>query len=106
MRRVRRVEALVPAAAVVVFLLVFGVLGGVDDPARPARWIGAGVITAPAVMAYAHRWAAAWAAIFCALVWTSLSSAYVAVLVVWAYAGVAVLVAQRDRPPPADPVPH
>ena len=64
------------------------------------------MIAAPAVMAYAHRWAAAWAAIFGALVWTSLSSAYVAVLVVWAYAGIAVLVAQRDRPPPAEPVPY
>ena len=37
-----RLEALVPAAAVVVFLPVFGVLGGADDPARPARWTAPG----------------------------------------------------------------
>jgi hypothetical protein len=102
----RRAEGLVPVTGLVVFLLVYGLFGGAQDPSPPARWVGAGVLLAPALMAYAHRWAAAWAAIFCALVWTSLSGPYVAVAVVWAYAGVAVLVAQRDRPHPGETVPH
>jgi hypothetical protein len=106
MGRVLRAEGLVPATGLAVFLLVFGLFGGAQDPAPPAPWVGAGVMLAPALMAYAHRWAAAWAAIFCALVWTSLSGPYAAIAVVWAYAGVAVLVAQRDRPQPGEAVPH
>ena len=106
MRRLLRVDVLVPATGVAVFLLIFGMFGGADDPAPPARWVGAGVMLAPALMVYAHRRAAACAAIFCALLWTSLSGPYVAILIVWAYAAVAVLVARLDRPPPATPVPH
>jgi hypothetical protein len=102
----RRAEGLVPVTGLVVFLLVHGLFGGAQDPSPSARWVGAGVMLAPALMAYAHRWAAAWAAIFCALVWTSLSGPYIAVAVVWAYAGVAVVVAQRDRPHPGEAVPH
>jgi len=96
----------VPATGTAVFLLIFGVFGGSDDPAPAARWVGAGVMLAPALMVYAHRWAAACAAIFCALLWTSLSGPYVAMLVAWAYAAVAVHVARLDRPLPATPVPH
>ena len=106
MRRLPRLEALVPATGAAVFLLIFGVFGGADDPAPPARWVGAGVMLAPALMVYAHRRAAACAAIFCALLWTSLSGPYVAIVVAWAYAAVALLVARRDRPPPAAPGPH
>jgi hypothetical protein len=106
MGRVLRAEGLVPATGLAVFLLVFGLFGGAQDPAPPARWVGAGLLLAPALMAYAHRWAAAWAAIFCALAWTSLSGPYVAVAVVWAYAAISVIVAQRDRPPAGEPVPR
>jgi hypothetical protein len=102
----RRAEGLVPATGLVVFLLVHGLFGGAQDPNPPARWVGAGVMLAPALMAYVHRWAAAWAAIFCALVWTSLSGPYVAIAVVWAYASVAVVIAQRDRPHAGEAVPH
>jgi len=106
MGRLLRAEGLVPATGVAVFLLVFGLFGGAQDPAPQARWVGTGLLLAPALMAYAHRWAAAWASIFCALAWTSLSGPYVAVAVVWAYAAVSVLVAQRDRPHPGEPVPR
>ena len=106
MGRLLRAEGLVPAAGLAVFLLVFGLLGGAQDPAPGARWVGAGLLLAPALMAYAHRWAAAWASIFCALAWTSLSGPYAAVAVVWAYAAISVLVAQGDRPHPGEPVPR
>jgi len=106
MGRLLRAEALVPATGLAAFLLVFGLFGGAQDPGPLARWIGAGLLLAPALMAYAHRWAAAWASIFCALAWTSLSGRYVAVAVVWAYAAISVLVAQRDRPHPGEPVPR
>lgn len=106
MGRLLRAEGLVPATGLAVFLLVFGLFGGAQDPAPPARWVGAGLLLAPALMAYAHRWAAAWASIFCALAWTSLSGPYVAVAVVWAYAAISVIIAQRDRPHPGEPVPH
>jgi hypothetical protein len=106
MGRVVRAEGLVAATGLAVFLLVFGLFGGAQDPDPPAKWIGAGLLLAPAFMAYAHRWAAAWATIFGALAWTSLSGPYVAVAVVWAYAAVAVMVAQRDRPHPGEPVPR
>jgi hypothetical protein len=106
MGRLLRAEALVPASGLAAFLLVFGLFGGAQDPAPPARWVGAGLLLAPALMAYAHRWAAAWAGIFCALAWTSLSGPYVAVAVVWAYAAIGVIVAQLDRPHPGEPVPR
>jgi hypothetical protein len=106
MRWVRRAETGVAAAGAVAFLLLYGLLGGAHDPAPPAPWVGAGVLLAPALMTYAHRWAAAWAAIFGALVWSSLSGPYAGIAVAWAYAGVAVLIAQRDRPPPGEPVPR
>jgi hypothetical protein len=106
MGRVLRAEGLVPATGLAVFLLVFGLFGGAQDPDPPARWVGAGLLLAPALMAYAHRWAAAWASIFCALAWTSLSGPYVAVAVVWAYAAITVMIAQLDRPRPGEPVPR
>ncbi len=106
MGRVLRAEGLVPVTGLAVFLLLFGVFGGAQDPAPPARWVGAGVLLAPALMAYVHRWATAWAAIFGALVWTSLSGPYAAIAVVWAWVGLTVLVAQSDRPHPEEPVPH
>jgi hypothetical protein len=104
MGRVLRAEGIVAATGLAVFLLIFGLFGGAQDPAPPAKWVGAGLLLAPALMAYAHRWAAAWAAIFCALAWTSLSGPYAAVAVVWAYAAISVMIAQRDRPHPGEPV--
>nr|WP_296065938.1 hypothetical protein [uncultured Actinoplanes sp.] len=106
MRRVLRGEGLVPAAGVIVFLLVFGRFGGVADPAPEARWIGLGVLLAPAAMAYVHRWAAAWAAVLGAVVWTPLGTTFATVAAVWAYATVAAAVAHRDRPPKAEPLPR
>ncbi|MFI6072688.1 hypothetical protein ACIA5C_13970 [Actinoplanes sp. NPDC051343] len=106
MGRLLRAEGLVPATGLAVFLMIFGLFGGAQDPAPQALWVGTGLLLAPAGMVYAHRWAAAWAGIFCALAWTSLSGPYVAVAVVWAYAAISVLIAQRDRPHPAEPVPR
>ncbi|GAA0472140.1 hypothetical protein Ade02nite_51750 [Paractinoplanes deccanensis] len=106
MRVLLRVESVVAAAALTAFLLLFGILGGVSDPAPAARWLALGVLVAPALMAYAHKPAAAWAALLGAVLWTPLATGYAAVLVVWAYAGVCVLVARRERPPAALPVPH
>jgi hypothetical protein len=106
MRVLLRVESLVPAAGMVTFLLLFGVLGGVSDPAPAARWLGLGVLLAPAVMVYAHKPAAAWGALLGAVLWTPLATGYTAILIVWAYALVGVMIAQRERPPAALPVPH
>jgi hypothetical protein len=106
MGRLLRAEGLVPATGLAVFLMIFGLFGGAQDPAPQALWVGTGLLLAPAGMVYAHRWAAAWAGIFCALAWTSLSGPYVAVAVVWAYAAISVLIAQRDRPHPGEPVPR
>jgi len=106
MRRLLRVEGLVPAAAVLAFLLIFGRFGGAADPAAEAPWIGLGALLAPAVMAYVHRWAAAWAAVLGAVLWTPLAAGSGTVLAVWAYALVALAVAGRDRPARPEPVPH
>ena len=106
MRLLLRVEGLVPAAGTVAFLLIFGVLGGAADPAPAARWVGLGALLAPAIMTYAHHGAAAWAGLLGAVLWTPLATGFGTVAVVWAYALVAVAVAQRDRPGPARPVPH
>ncbi|MEU8818448.1 hypothetical protein [Actinoplanes sp. NPDC048796] len=106
MRVLLRVESFVPAAGLLAFLLLFGVFGGVSDPAPAARWLGLGVLLAPALMVYAHRPAAAWAALLGAVLWTPLATGFGAVLIVWAYALIGVAVAQRDRPPAPLPVPH
>ncbi|NMO51552.1 hypothetical protein HH310_10155 [Actinoplanes sp. TBRC 11911] len=106
MRRVLRGEALVPVAGVVAFLLVFGRFGGVADPAPAARWLGLGVLLAPALMAYAHRWSAAWAAVLGAIVWSSLAASPATVAVVWAYALVALVIARRERAGSPEVVPH
>ncbi|MGK5681840.1 hypothetical protein [Actinoplanes sp. URMC 104] len=106
MRPLLRVQTLVPAAGLVVFLLVFGLFGGPSDPAEAARWVGLGVLLAPAVMVYAHRPAAACAAILGAVLWSPLATGLPTVLAVGAYALVAVLVARADRTPPPLPVPH
>ncbi|WP_127503608.1 hypothetical protein [Actinoplanes solisilvae] len=106
MRVLLRVETAVPAAGLVTFLLLFGLFGGPSDPAPAARWVGLGVLLAPAIMVYAHRAAAAWAAMLGAVLWTPLATGLGAVAAVWAYAGVAILVARLDRTPPPLPVPH
>ncbi|XVU22217.1 hypothetical protein ACQPZJ_33775 [Actinoplanes sp. CA-054009] len=106
MRVLLRGESFVPAAGLTAFLLLFGVFGGVSDPAPVARWLGLGVLLAPALMVYAHRPAAAWAGLLGAVLWTPLATGFGAVLLVWAYALIGVAVAQRDRPPAALPVPH
>ncbi|WP_250002540.1 hypothetical protein [Actinoplanes sp. M2I2] len=106
MRPLFRVETSVPAAGLVTFLLVFGVLGGPSDPAPAARWVGLGVLLAPAIMVYAHRGAAAWAGILGAVLWTPLATGFATVLTTWAYAAVALLVARLDTSPAPLPVPH
>ncbi|GAA0565449.1 hypothetical protein GCM10010172_56230 [Paractinoplanes ferrugineus] len=106
MGRLLRVEALVPVTGVVAFLLLFGVLGGPGDPSPQARWVGLGVLLAPAFMAYAHRGSAAWAGVLGAVVWTSLAGSPVTALVVWAYALVAIALTRRDRSPVTAPVPR
>jgi hypothetical protein len=106
MRRVLRTEGLVPAAGVIAFLLIFGRFGGAADPAPEARWIGLGLLLAPALMAYAHRWSTAWAALLGAIVWSSLAARPATVAVVGAYAIVALVIAQGDRRAPEEPVPH
>jgi hypothetical protein len=105
MGRLLRVEGLVPATGVVAFLLLFGVLGGPGDPSPVAPWVAAGVLLAPALMVYAHRGAAAWAAVLAAVVWTSLAGSAAAALVGWAYALIAVALTRRDRSPVTAPVP-
>jgi hypothetical protein len=102
----RRVEGLVPAAGALAFLLIFGRFGGAADPAAEAPWIGLGALLAPAVMAYVHRWATAWAAVLGAVLWTPLAAGSGTVLTVWAYALVALVIAGRDRPARPEPVPH
>jgi hypothetical protein len=106
MRRLLRSEGLVPAAGVIAFLLIFGWFGGVADPDARARWVGLGALLAPAVMAYAHRWAAAWAAVLGAVIWTPLAHTFGTVVLVWAYAMVAVVTARRERMPVAGPIPQ
>ncbi|MET0423431.1 MAG: hypothetical protein ABW046_06130 [Actinoplanes sp.] len=122
MRVLLRVEGLVPAAGLVAFLLIFGILGGAADPAEAARWIGLGALLAPAVMTYAHRVSAAAAGVLGAVLWTPLAGSFATVAVVWAYAGVALFVAFREvafrekatapppgphrKPPPPPGLPH
>lgn len=106
MGRLRRVEGLVPAAGTVAFLLLFGVLGGAGDPSPYARGVGLGVLVAPALMVYAHRGAAAWAGVLCAVVWMSLAGTAAAALACWAYALVAIALTRRDRSPVTAPVPR
>lgn len=109
-----RAEHLVPAGAVAVVLAVVAGpvgsgLGSVAVPGGPdvagsttARWVALGLLAAPAVMVYLHRWAAAWAAAACAVDWVVLSPGYG-----WrdflpcAYAVLAVLVARHGDPAPA-----
>ena len=86
MGRLLRVETSVPAAGLVTFLLVFGLFGGPSDPAPAARWVGLGALLAPAVMAYAHRRAAAAATVLGAVLWSPLAVGPPTVLAVWAYA--------------------
>jgi hypothetical protein len=106
MGRLLRVEGLVPVTGVLAFLLLFGALGGPADPSPRARWVGAGVLLAPALMAYAHRGAAAWAGVLAAVVWTSLAGSVATALVGWTYALVAVALTRRDRSPMTAPVPR
>jgi hypothetical protein len=106
MGRLLRVEGLLPVTAAVAFLLLFGLLGGAGDPSPAAPWVGLGVLVAPAIMGYAHRGAAAWAAGLAAVVWTSLAHTASAALVAWAYALVAIAITRRDRSPVAAPVPR
>jgi hypothetical protein len=103
MRRLLRVDALVPVTAVTLFLLIYGPLGAAPS-GTTARWAGLGALLAPAIMTYAHRGAAALAAVLGAVLWTPLNGA--AAVLVWAYAGLVLLIARRDRPPAAEPVPH
>ncbi|HEU4350049.1 MAG TPA: hypothetical protein VFR35_19905, partial [Actinoplanes sp.] len=71
-----RVEHAMPVTAVVIALLVVAefpapsVLGSTGSPLGPGggaipavRWLALGLLAAPAVMVYAHRWAAAWGAV-------------------------------------------
>ncbi|MEU4240132.1 hypothetical protein [Actinoplanes sp. NPDC026619] len=100
-----RVEGLVPVTGVAAFLLLFGVLGGPGDPSPQARWVGLGALIAPALMAYAHRGAAAWGGVLAAVVWTSLAGSPPAALVGWAYALICIAITRRDRSPLTAPVP-
>ncbi|MBM2623044.1 hypothetical protein JIG36_46850 [Actinoplanes sp. LDG1-06] len=106
MRWLMRVDTSVPAAGVVTFLLVFGLFGGPSDPAPAARWVGLGVLLAPALMVYAHRGAAAWAAVLGAVLWTPLAINPGTVFATWGYAVVAILLSRLDKPPAPLPVPH
>ncbi|GID31381.1 hypothetical protein [Paractinoplanes brasiliensis] len=106
MRWLMRVDTAVPVAGLVTFLLVFGVFGGPTDPAPAARWVGLGVLIGPALMVYAHRVAAVWAAVLGAVLWTPLAGSPGTVFATWGYAVVAILVSRLDRPPPPLPVPH
>ncbi|MBL7258483.1 hypothetical protein [Paractinoplanes lichenicola] len=106
MRWLMRVDTAVPAAGLVTFLLVFGVFGGPSDPAPAARWVGLGVLIGPALMVYAHRGAAAWAAVLGAVLWTPLASSPGTVFATWGCAAVAILVSRLDKPPAPLPVPH
>jgi len=109
-----RVQHLVPAAAVLIVLIVVATPGassalgavaapgGADASAGPAvRWVALGLLAAPAVMVYLHRSAAAWAAVVCALGWVIMRPGYGwRELLPCAYALVAVLVARAGPPAP------
>ena len=105
MGRLVRIEGLVAVTGAGAFLMIFGGLGGAADPAPAARWVGLGVLLAPALMAYAHRGAAAWAGVLAAVVWTSLAGSVATALISWTYALVAIVLTRRDRPPVTAPVP-
>jgi hypothetical protein len=105
MRRFLRVEHLVPVTGLMIFLLVYA---GAPDPACTVAapcapdvpsWVALGGLLAPAIMVYAHRWAAAWATVACAVSWLFIERLRTgatgwAVLLPWAYAAVGVLVAR------------
>ena len=95
-----RVEHLVPAAAALVLLLVATGPAGAGSPA--AGWVAFGLLVAPALMVYVHRWAAAGAAVACAAGWVALGLGYLAPC---AYAVVALVVARHHRAPPSVPDP-
>jgi hypothetical protein len=103
MRRLLRVDVLVPVTAVTLFLLIYGPLGAAPS-GNTARWAGLGVLLTPSIMVYAHRGAAALAAVLGAVLWTPLNGP--AAVLVWAYAGLVLMIARQDRPPAAEPVPH
>lgn len=102
MERVLRAETAVSAAGLFVFLLAFGLLGGPPE----ARWPGAALVLAPAVMVWVHRRAAAATALLAALVWSFGGAAGFAVLFVYAYLAIALVIAKGDRRGMPDLVPH
>ena len=105
MRRIARIEHLVPAAFAVVLVVI--VLTWRDTPCsvavpcgpQPGRWLAFGALAAPVAMVWVHRWAAAAAACCCAVLWLAVFPGWV-VLLAWAYAGVVIAVA-RHLPPPS-----
>jgi hypothetical protein len=107
MRRIARIDHLVPAAFVLIVVLV--ALTRHDPPCSATapcgpgavRWVAYGSLAAPPLMVYVHRWAAAVAACCCAVLWLAAFSGWV-VLLAWAYAGLLCWVARR-RTEPADP---
>src|SRR4051812_5353784 len=106
MRRILRAEHLVPVTGLVIFLLVF-----VGVPERPCTaraactpdvpsWVALGLLLAPMIMVYVHRWAAAWATVACAVSWLLIDrypgdDLGPAVLLPWAYAAVGLGAARR-----------
>jgi hypothetical protein len=123
MGRILRVEHLVPVTGLAIGALVFA--GAADRPCAPGTpcppdlpwWAALGLLLAPAAMVYAHRWAAAWATVGCAVAWLLVDRYLddhlgVAVLLPWAYVVAGVLVArhrgnrvQRIAPRTAVPAP-
>ncbi|MCA2213941.1 hypothetical protein [Jidongwangia harbinensis] len=111
MRRFVPVIHLVPAAAVLSFAVL---AGGAPDPRctpatpcppGPADWLLLGTLLAPALMVYAHRPAAAWAATGGAAVWLLPTTFFHTTLgwrlvVPWAYAALVTAVARRAGPRP------
>ena len=98
MHRILRGRHLVPGTAVALLVLTRVVAA----PAEPGWWVALGALLAPGIMAYAHRWAAAWAAFACAASWPVLDRwADVrlgwAVLLPWALVAVAVHAARSER---------
>ncbi len=124
MGRFLRVEHAVPVAAVAIALLVVAALPAEapgpagpsavpPGPAGPAgggvpavRWVALGLLAAPAVMVYLHRWAAAGAAVVCAVGWAVAGLGYGwRELLPCAYAVVGVLVARHRPAVPAGSAP-
>jgi hypothetical protein len=106
MRRFLRVQHLVTVTAVAAVLVVLLTEDELPcSPAapctpQPAKWLLLGALLAPAAMAYAHRWAAAWAATATALCWAVLEPgpAWWA-LPPWVLVLVTMLAARRRRSP-------